>query len=676
MRITHEGRVGIGGGATSKLQVNYTEGTLSSYDYSTTSTWYGKGLGIIGGSGGFIYGHDINHSIFFRKSPWGTADHNAYVNPGYHAFLTGALVGSNSLTEKMRIAANGNVGIGTSDPKQHLHVYGGSTATELYLGKESANDRSYIFKYFQGTATSGGNGILQIGHWGTHNTYNYYQGEWSFGGARTTTGNGVLSIVSKNDGNMDDAIICTPVVDTNHIINFLNTTGGLRGVIKGVNSSSISYVTTSDIRLKRNIRPMGSMLSRINALRPVRYTWIADDAEDEGFIAQEVYKVLPELRPVLTPTSLAEPMCTDERDYPRNKDGSDYMFGLDYGKFTPFLTKAIQELDEKVEQHRNRKSHLDGVDYSNVSDMYGLIVSATTNEFKNGKPTLTVSSHANDKSCYGVVIGVTPKSIDSETDVQRSGEGHVWVVNADGGILESGDLITTSNVPGYGVKQSDDILRSCTVSKITQDCDFAKHTKPKKVIKRELREVTYYTRDVFTRLEYIDRGDKTKMVPREEMVYENQDIKIHSTNDNYYTFREFQPEISENDYDTLTEEEKTSYRVSYMRYERIFEEQYSKLGDEDKQNYTPVVRTIYYNKQTRESKEKLPECCGEYTSELRREEVDVLDENGQIQWEDDPSGATEPVYEIRYLTADGKITDDESNAVHTAALVACTFHCG
>ena len=578
--------------------------------------------------------------------------------------------------EAMRLTSGGHVGVGTTNPKMHLHVYGGSAASEIYLGQNNSHDRTYIFKYHQGTANSpGGNGVMQMGHYGKHNTYSYFQGEWSFGGARTSSLNGVLEIISNVNGNMDDAISCVPYSDGNHIINFANTTGALRGRIAGVNSTSVSYITTSDIRLKRNIRPMGSMLSRINALRPVRYTWIADDAEDEGFIAQEVYKVLPGLRPVLTPTSLAEPMCTDERDYPRNKDGSDYMFGLDYGKFTPFLTKAIQELDEKVEQHRNRKSHLDGVDYSNVSDMYGLIVSATTNEFKNGKPTLTISSHANDKSCYGVVIGVTPKSIDSETDVQRSGEGHMWVVNADGGILESGDLITTSNVPGYGVKQSDDILRSCTVSKITQDCDFAKHTKPKKVIKRELREVTYYTRDVFTRLDYIDRGDKTKMVPREEMVYENQDIKIQSTKDNYYTFREFQPEIPENDYDTLTEEEKTSYTVSYMRYERIFEEQYNKLGDEEKQNYTPVVRTIYYNKQTRESKEKLPECCGEYTPELRQEEVEALDENGQLQWEDDPSGATEPTYEIRYLTADGQITD-ESNAAHTAALVACTFHCG
>jgi hypothetical protein len=53
----------------------------------------------------------------------------------------------------------------------------------------------------------------------------------------------------------------------------------------------------------------------------------------------------------------------------------------------------------------------------------------------------------------------------------------------------------------------------------------------------------------------------------------------------------------------------------------------------------------------------------------------VLDEHGQIQWEDDPSGATEPAYKIRYLDANGNITD-EANHVYKAAFVGCTYHCG
>jgi hypothetical protein len=52
----------------------------------------------------------------------------------------------------------------------------------------------------------------------------------------------------------------------------------------------------------------------------------------------------------------------------------------------------------------------------------------------------------------------------------------------------------------------------------------------------------------------------------------------------------------------------------------------------------------------------------------------VLDEHGQIQWEDHPT-ETEKAYKIRYLDAIGNITD-EANHVYKAAFVGCTYHCG
>ena len=52
----------------------------------------------------------------------------------------------------------------------------------------------------------------------------------------------------------------------------------------------------------------------------------------------------------------------------------------------------------------------------------------------------------------------------------------------------------------------------------------------------------------------------------------------------------------------------------------------------------------------------------------------ILDEHGQIQWEDHPT-ETEKAYKIRYLDADG-VETDEASAVHKAAFVGCTYHCG
>ena len=52
----------------------------------------------------------------------------------------------------------------------------------------------------------------------------------------------------------------------------------------------------------------------------------------------------------------------------------------------------------------------------------------------------------------------------------------------------------------------------------------------------------------------------------------------------------------------------------------------------------------------------------------------ILDDHGQIQWEDHPT-ETEKAYKIRYLDADG-VETDEASAVHKAAFVGCTYHCG
>ena len=40
------------------------------------------------------------------------------------------------------------------------------------------------------------------------------------------------------------------------------------------------------------------------------------------------------------------------------------------------------------------------------------------------------------------------------------------------GNIENGDLITTSPIPGIGMKQADDLIHNYTVAKIVMDCNF------------------------------------------------------------------------------------------------------------------------------------------------------------------------------------------------------------
>ena len=54
--------------------------------------------------------------------------------------------------------------------------------------------------------------------------------------------------------------------------------------------------------------------------------------------------------------------------------------------------------------------------------------------------------------------------------------------------------------------------------------------------------------------------------------------------------------------------------------------------------------------------------------------VNILDANGQPQWEDVP-GQFEYLYNIKYLDAAGVQVDTREAAAYTAAFVGCTYHC-
>ena len=60
--------------------------------------------------------------------------------------------------------------------------------------------------------------------------------------------------------------------------------------------------------------------------------------------------------------------------------------------------------------------------------------------------------------------------------INSLGEGAAVVCNKNGN-LKNGDYICTSEIPGVGCKQDDDIKHNYTVAKITIDCKFALNSK-------------------------------------------------------------------------------------------------------------------------------------------------------------------------------------------------------
>jgi len=105
-------------------------------------------------------------------------------------------------------------------------------------------------------------------------------------------------------------------------------------------------------------------------------------------------------------------------------------------------------------------------------------------------PVIKLSDRENDKSVFGVITKVEDatsttreenagaishildkKENDRRIRVAGVGEGGIWVCDYNGN-FESGDFITTSVIPGIGMKQDDEIIHNYTVGKITIDCDF------------------------------------------------------------------------------------------------------------------------------------------------------------------------------------------------------------
>ena len=122
---------------------------------------------------------------------------------------------------------------------------------------------------------------------------------------------------------------------------FYNVSGTSVGTITQNGTSSTSYNTSSDYRLKENIVPMTGSIDRLKELKPSKFNFINQDVSRgatitvDGFIAHEVSDIIPEA-------------ITGEKDGLDFEGNPEYQ-SIDQSKIVPLLTGALQEAISKIE---------------------------------------------------------------------------------------------------------------------------------------------------------------------------------------------------------------------------------------------------------------------------------------------------------------------------------------
>ena len=129
------------------------------------------------------------------------------------------------------------------------------------------------------------------------------------------------------------------------VLEFLRDGTGVGSIT--VTTSSTSYNTSSDYRLKENVVEMTSAIDRVNQLQPKRFNFLSDpDTTVDGFLAHEVQNIVPEA-------------IYGVKDGVDKNGEPDYQC-IDQSKLVPLLTKAIQEQQAIIDNLKTRIEALEG----------------------------------------------------------------------------------------------------------------------------------------------------------------------------------------------------------------------------------------------------------------------------------------------------------------------------
>jgi hypothetical protein len=316
----------------------------------------------------YAIGNDASIGFALNNSANTNCDPRASIGCKTESNLGGALVFNTRLdagtyAERMRITGGGNVGIGTS-PSSNFILDVNSTkasgASGIRLSTQSTSAGPIlVFNFSPGTLTNWGIGTSQAISNALEFVSSATGGDPSTAGTTRmmVTNSGTVYINSTANllsnatpqlgilaGATTDAVNIKHTQNGNNTINIWQTgtathsamafykgdTQNIQGTIS-VTTSAVTYNSTSDYRLKENVVPLENGLDRLMQLKPSKFNWITTGEEAEGFIAHELQEIFPGA-------------VTGEKDAVYSSTGNIKPQSVDYGRITPLLVKAIQEL--------------------------------------------------------------------------------------------------------------------------------------------------------------------------------------------------------------------------------------------------------------------------------------------------------------------------------------------
>jgi len=258
---------------------------------------------------------------------------------------------------RMCINTSGKVGIGTTSPTHTLHAVSGD-AKGFFLdrtsGSNAANLNEYSTHYSLSIKSRASGSYLNFGGSGDYSSMQATDGAGSAAAKILSLnphgGQVLIGMTTAHATDFKLALLAdastagigtqnTSTGSTNYAALFRSNGASTIGSINVTNTAT-QFNTSSDYRLKENVRPIENGLERLNSLNPVKFDWKDDGTSSEGFIAHEAHEVFPDA-------------VTGEKD-------AAMMQGMDYGRITPLLVKAIQELKAELDAAKARIETLEG----------------------------------------------------------------------------------------------------------------------------------------------------------------------------------------------------------------------------------------------------------------------------------------------------------------------------